>query len=408
MAQRLTWREKFCSTSEGVCDFQANYRYYFKWLLGLFSSCIIIRGKTKTGTVDKEFLKKTVILDGAAVLVKFDGKLYGLPGYLGGAPTEYYIPSQYIVANPVLGSKAVNWRDFQNQKKDGVLICATAIDKFVANSDVAGFYDLIHQTATLLADNIVSLSCAQINTRAQNIIKAYSDTQVETAELALKKLYSGKPYTAVESDLMEDIKIEPLNAGHQTQTITKIIEANNYILSDYLKKIGVSANVVMKRERLVSDEVNAQDQFVGLAMTQMLGSMQAGFDDANEFFADDILEPFAVDLNPAIVRTLLDLIAPAQPQEPAAAPADPEEPADNPGEDQSEPQAQPQEPAGGEQQNESSEERTDADTAAEQEAEPETAEVVETRLEEQAETVEAIAQALIDEDGGESDADNES
>lgn len=399
MAQ--SWRDRFCSTSAGVCDFLPNYRFYFKWLLGLFSSCLIINGKDKAGTINKEYLKKTLILDGCATITDFDNKLYGLGGLLGDAPTEYYIPCGFVVANPVLGSKVVYWRDFRDHKKNGVLICNTNIDRFVANSDICGFYDLIHQTATLLADNIVSISCAQINSRVQNFIIAQSDTQAETAEVALKNLYSGKPFTPLQSDVMEEIEIRPAFSGSPSQSITELVELNNYIISDFLKKIGVAANVVMKRERLVTDEVNAQNDFVGLCMTQMIGSWQRGFDEVNEMYADLLEEPLTVAINPAIVKTLLDLLAPAP--DPEGVSEEDVIPEDNPA---AADDAEPEEPEEGEAADESSEESEDADESAEPEAEPETAESVEEALAEQAEIVEEIAEALNGE-GGDLDANDE-
>lgn len=406
-----TWRERFCSTNKGVCDFLPNYRFYFKWLLGILSSTIIIRGRTKDQTIDKEYLKKTLILDGIAGVTDFGGKLYGLGGSLGGPPTEYYIPASLIIANPILGSKVMYWRDFKTEKKNGVLICNTPVDRFVANSEICGYYDLIHQTATLLADNIVSISCAQINSRVQNFIKAYSDTQIETAKTALKELYSGRPFTPLQSDIMEDVKIEPAFTGSPSQSITELVELNNYIISDFLKKCGIAANVVMKRERLVTDEVNAQNDFVGLCLTQMLGSWKAGFDDINEFYADYIEEPFEPDINPAIIKTLLDLLLPAQPQEPEGVAAELSSPEDNP--EESAAPAQPQEPEEGAA-NESSEESQDNDGGEEQEAEPETAESVEETLVEQTEAVQAIAETLTGEpveqdpeEGGEENAENE-
>lgn len=406
MAQ--SWRDRFCSTSAGVCDFLPNYRFYFKWLLGLFSSCLIVNGRDKAGTINKEYLKKTLILDGIATITDFDGKLYGLGGLLGDAPTEYYIPCGIVVANPVLGSKVVYWRDFRDHKKNGVLICNTEIDRFVANSDICGFYDLIHQTATLLADNIVSISCAQINSRVQNFIVAQSDTQAETAEVSLKKLYAGKPFTALQSDIMEEIEIRPAFTGSPSQSITELVELNNYIISDFLKKIGVAANVVMKRERLVTDEVNAQNDFVGLCMTQMIGSWQRGFDEVNEMYADLIEEPLTVAVNPAIVKTLLDLLTPAQPQESEGVTGEEAEPEDNPGASSDPQPAQPQESEEGEEAaNEGSEEGEDTDEGAGPEAEPETAEVVEEALAEQAEIVEEVAEALSGEGGAADETDDE-
>ena len=399
MSSVKSWREKFCQTSEGVCDFLPNYRFYFKWLTGLFSSCIIIRGRSAGKTLDKEYLKKTLILDGIGCVTDFDKKLYAFFGHLGGSPDEYYVPTDVIVANPVLGSKIVHWRDFKENKKNGVLICNTPIDKYCANTSVCGFYDLIHQTATLLADNLVSISCAQINSRVQNLVLAKSEEQATTAELALKKLYSGKPYTPLQSDVMENIEIAPAFSGSPQHSLTELMELNNYILSDFLKKIGVCANVTMKRERLISDEVTAQNDFVALSLTELIGSWQKGFDEINEMYPELIEEPFSVAVNPAVVRTLLELFklwTPAE-AEPEGVAEDAEGPEDNP---------EPVEDTAPATPPEEGEENEDAPSEKEQPEEPAAAESVAEEIEEQAEAVRKIAEALTGDStgGGEDDA----
>lgn len=392
-----SWRDRFCSTKEGVCEFLPNYRFYFKWLTGLFASCIIVRGRTKTRTIDKEYMKKTLILEGCACITDFSEKLYACCGSIGGEPDEYYIPTNFIIANPVLGSKVVHWRDFKQKKKNGVLICNTDIDRFCVNTAVCGFYDLIHQTATLLADNLVSISCAQINSRVQNFVLAKSDTQAETGEVALKKLYSGKPFTVLQSDIMENIEIMPAFSGSPSHSLTELVELNNYILSDFLKKIGVCANVTMKRERLITDEVTAQNDFVALSLTELIGSWQRGFDEVNELYPELIEEPFAVSVNPAIVKTLLDLFAPAEPE---GVGTDAEQPEDNPEPASEEPPAETPE----EGEDSEAEAETEAD---EQPAENEAADIAD-ELEEQAEAVEEISEALIGEGGEDRAADDES
>ena len=395
-----SWRDRFACATDGVCEFLPNYRYFFKWLTSLVSSCYIIRGRAKSGSLNKEYLKRMLIINGFACITEFDGNLYSLDCTLGGRPDEYYIPSDLIIANPVLGSKIVHWRDFKDQKKNGVLICNTETDRFVANSESCGLYDLIHQTATMLADNIVSINCAQINSRVQNFVIAESDTQAETGEATLKKLYAGKPFAVLQSDVFEKISIQPAFSGSPSQNITEIVELHNYILSNFLKTIGVAANVVMKRERLITDEVNAQNDVVALNLTEMLESWQRGLNEVNELYADLIEEPFAVDINPAIVHVLFEMLA----SPPAAAPEGVSEEEAGPPEDNPEPAAEPEpEPEEGAEDAEvESKSDTEEDLAEEKQ---EASEVVEENLDEQAEAVAEIAEALSGdpdpEEGGE-------
>ena len=66
-----------------------------------------------------------LILDGQICITDFQGKLYACIGDRGGEPNEYYIPTRFIIANPILGSKSVKIDE------DGVVIYNSEIDKFM-------------------------------------------------------------------------------------------------------------------------------------------------------------------------------------------------------------------------------------------------------------------------------------
>ena len=149
---RKHWKERF--GEGGVCDFKENYDFFFKWLLSKTCACFYIEGLPKT--LDEYYIKSTLLLDGDIAISDFNSDdLYAVLGAPGGKPDEYYRPTVYTVANPVLGSKTII------NGVDGVIIYNTPSDTYVPG----GIYGLISQTATLLADNIVSIKCCQINAR---------------------------------------------------------------------------------------------------------------------------------------------------------------------------------------------------------------------------------------------------
>ncbi|MBO5706824.1 MAG: hypothetical protein J6S05_07515 [Bacteroidaceae bacterium] len=385
-----TWRDRY--SGKGVCDFEQNYRFFFKWLLSIVESCFIIRGKARGDTVNKTYLKTHLILDGVMCFKDFAGSLYAVTGGLGGQPDECYIPVNWIVANPVLGSAVCNWRDFRDLKKDCVLIANTEIDKIYAGVLECGLYSLIHQTAVLLADNIVSINCAQINTRVQNFFTADSETQAQAGEVILKEMYAGAPFKILRSDLVEKLQVSPVSSASAVGYIQQQIELHNYLFANFLQSVGIQANNTMKRERLITGEIDTQNGICAVSISSMLESWQRGFDEVNSFFADYIEEPFAVELNPAIAQNLLQPIT--------SAAADGEQPEEQPPE---EPAQETPEPA------DDNQSEGPAEEEAEQPAEPEPEESTGEQLEEIAEAVEAVTEFLTadETEGSEDNAAND-
>lgn len=294
------WEERH--QSGGVCDFDLNYRFYFRWLLNKVMQIVTIKGLPET--VNQEYLKANLILDGDICITDFDDKLYACTGDLGGQPDEYYIPTVYTVANPILGSKMVYRKDWNGNKQNGVIIFNSDVDAigYRCGSYTRGLYDLISQTATLLADNIVSINCAQINSRVQVFFSADGEGQAVAGEAILRKMYAGRPYQILRSDLVDELKIQPVATASTSTNIMQLVELNNYIIAQFFQNIGVKSNDIRKKERLITAEVEEQNDTVQLTLTEMLTSWTKGFNEVNEFYGQNI----EVTLNPILLREIAD------------------------------------------------------------------------------------------------------
>ena len=86
--------------------------------------------------------------------------------------------------------------------------------------------------------------------------------------------------------------------------VVNLIDVYNYIISNFFQSIGIKANNIRKKERLITDEINSQDPFVALSMTELLESWTRGFDEVNEMYGTD----FSVKLNPVLAPTLIESI----------------------------------------------------------------------------------------------------
>lgn len=280
------WKERF--GKGGVCDFQANYDYFFKWLLSKTCSCFYISGLPET--LDEFYIKSNLICDGFTAITDFNGSLYAILGAPGGKPDEYYKPTVYTAANPVLGSKVIE------DGVNGVVLYNTPLDAYVPG----GLYGLITQTATLLADNIVSINCCQINGRVSVLITVDGDGQAIEAESTMKNIYAGKPFKVLRSDLVEKVTVNPVATSQAANILSELIELHNYIVANYFQSIGIRANNIRKKSHVLQDEIDVQNEFLQISIYEIMTSWQKGFDRVNAMYGTDI----HVHINPALLSEL--------------------------------------------------------------------------------------------------------
>ena len=385
----------------GVADFQKLYEWNFKWLTGKVMSLFIISDEEPTeatASIDWDYFKMNLILDGEICITDFKEKLYACIGSRGGTPNEYYLPTRFIIANPILGSKEVEIG------KTGVVIYNTLVDKYVWTGTgcifASGLYDYISQTATLLADNIISINCVQVNARVSTFFTADSEPQAIAGEKILKKMYAGCPYQILRSDMIDKLNVNPVNAAAATQNVKELIELHNYIISSFFQNIGIRANNNMKRERLVTDEVDAQNDYLEINILEFLAPWQKGLDAVNEMYGTKL----SVKLNPVLINELIDECeGAAEPEEEAAAEPEEEAAAEPEEEAAAEPEeeaaAEPEEEAAAEPEEEAAAEPEEKATA---EPEEDPIEVIKDKEEEISDIID-----LINDNEGKEEEENE-
>lgn len=282
------------STKYGVCDVDAAYRFYFKYLLGKLDK--LFEWKNLPETIDKKFLNLSLFLNGNVAWTKnLDNKLRIFTGNIGGDPDIYYSPTIFTVANPVAGSANLKI------DKDCIVMYNTSNDKYYNFlPKVSGLFQLIHQTATLLADNIVSINTAQINSRVHTIVTTESESVKNSAEVYLKRLYSGKPWTALTEDMLAAIHVNPVTSANSTNNIAQLISLHQYILADFYNAVGIKTNPVNKKERLITGEIDSVDDYLAINLEEMLESRQEAIEKINLKYKTDISVSLSKILKPVI------------------------------------------------------------------------------------------------------------
>lgn len=369
------WTERY--GKGGVCDFRQNYNFYFRWLLNKVMNIFIIKDRSglEKNKINYNYFKANCLLNGNHGITEFDSGIYNVIGSLGGEPDEFYVPVTYVVANPILGSKRFYRKDWKDHSKNGVVIFNTDIDSLGYNQVInGGLYDLISQTATLLADNIVSINCQQINSRVQVFFTADGKASAASGEAVLKRMYAGSPYQILDSDIVDKITVNPISNVGVANNITQLVELNNFIISNFFQSIGIRSNDIRKKERLITAEIEEQNDVVAISLLEILTSWQRGFDEVNELYGTDIV----VELNPVLIREIKEQFMDDEPAEETTATVE-----------------------------EDSQDETDVETVEEEteesQPEPEEEESVEEVIEELEDVVEAVVDTIINE-GGDDDA----
>lgn len=274
----------------GVCDVTKVFQYYFKTLTNKVAE--LIRLKKLPDHIDEEFLKESLILDGRVCFTEFNSHIYALTGNVGGEVDCYKVPTYFIIANPVLGSKEVKVRHRDGSTSvdglEGIVVGLTHVDTELSLNTARGLYNLIYNYAGMLADNFVSLNCAQINSRVQVAYVADNQNLANTAETVLKDLYNGKPYKVLSQDILNKLTVSPVAASGANTTIISLIEAHATILADFWSELGIAYNGNRKRQYVGQAEASMDTGSLNLNIDSIINSIKDGIERVNDLFGTDI------------------------------------------------------------------------------------------------------------------------
>ena len=294
-------------------------------------------------TISETFLKYCLFSLGKSVFFKNDDNLLALNASPSNVPDVYYVPTDVIVANPVIGSRTLT-RD-----KNCIVVYCTSMDRYASNGIFGGLYGLIVKTATMLADNDLSINIAQKNTRLVNIMGIDDSIGKSTVDDIMRRMYAGEPYVCVQTRYTSTLQAVPVQPQSNNQHILQLIELHQYILAHFYEQIGLTTHDQIKKERLINAEVNDNTDMAEYNIHRVIKSIQDGIAAVNNMFGTDI----TVKINPLLVSE--EESEEAANGEPESEPEEEPEEAAN-GEPESEPEEEPEEAANGEPESEPEEE----------------------------------------------------
>ena len=226
-------------------------------------------------SIPKYILELYLQTNGNVCFYKHNEKLYVFTGSMGGELNEYYLPTIYTISNP-----------FLNLTKNLV------IDKdcvVVANdSCYQGMLPQFKKYATGLVENELSMNIASINSRMISLISASDDRTLKSSESYIKHILDGDLSVVSEDAFLNGVKVQPY-AKASNDTLSKLIEYNQYLKASWFNDIGLNANYNMKREAINSNESQLNDDMLFPTVDDMLERRKDGIEKVNKMYGTNIM-----------------------------------------------------------------------------------------------------------------------
>lgn len=250
--------------------------YYF-YLRVLYEKCLgMFKYYNLPKSLPAEEIEKRLIWFGFCGVFHTDKfGLITLDGGLSGVD-QYYRPTSFVYAQPVVGSGELKIND------KCVIIYNTQSDVIAPY----GFREMIQRYARLLSDVDASIDINLINSRATKLNSVADDNTATVVNNAMQAIEAGENYTINQKSLIDRWTPKEWNTAHP-ETIEKLIAAKQSLLNAFLEEIGVKS-INEKRERMITDEVTADNQLLMVNTDDLLYKRKQGIKAVNEMFGTDI------------------------------------------------------------------------------------------------------------------------
>lgn len=247
-------------------------RYFRKYLL---QKALSVFKWTLPDEWDKDYFLYTLYCRGFVCVLDTDR--YGVicQECSPGGYNLYYRPSYVIVTNPLLKETLTKKIDI-----DCILI--------KLQPDYSSIMDIVNYYADQLALCSEAMGMNLVNTKTATVFGADSKAQAESYKKMYDNLSEGDPAVVIGKNLLND------DGSPNWFPFTQHIR-ESYVVSDVLSdmrkieamfdtEIGIPNANTDKRERLISDEVNANNVETATRCELWLETLRKGIDKANNMF----------------------------------------------------------------------------------------------------------------------------
>lgn len=218
-------------------------------------------------SIDYVELEKLLQIKGIAFITEYKNNLVALP-------IDLIYDDVDIYGNALKGNVYLNdTREVKTMNiEDGILIKNDYLG--------IGLMEIFRKYAFLINESTTTLYLSNLWKRTEKVFTANDDATAESVKNYLEKVKNGELGIITTSLLYESINVKaPQSIG---TSLHDLIEYDNYIKSQFYNEIGLYHHNNMKKERLITSEVEVGKNSVYPLVDNMLNSRRKGLKELNE------------------------------------------------------------------------------------------------------------------------------
>lgn len=171
--------------------------------------------------------------------------------------------------------------------KDVAIIYNDTSDETSEYQNPRGLTELIDRFARLLADVDSSINIMTVSARKTAWAVAKSPDVAKSVKAAYGRQRAGDFDVVMDEGLYDFFKVYPETTSARVMTVNDLIALKEHLIRDFMSQIGIKA-AERKAERMLTDEIAADDAMLDANLADMLEARQRGVERVNKLFGTNI------------------------------------------------------------------------------------------------------------------------
>lgn len=152
---------------------------------------------------------------------------------------------------------------------------------------MTGLLPTLRKHGTLIVENEITMLLNSYNDRIGTLISGGSDQTINSANQYLNNIVDGNLVTVAESSFLNDLSVHNAQTGAKI-TFDDLTAYQQFLISDLYNELGINTNNNMKKERLITSEIDNNDQQTYPLIDAMYQNRIEGFTMVNKLFNGNI------------------------------------------------------------------------------------------------------------------------
>ncbi len=181
----------------------------------------------------------------------------------------HYQPTEIIVASPF----------FKSDKRGIVGLNCELVHPM---DDWIGLTDLINDYAVKLSQIDKGINIFEMNSNLSYMFETDDKKVADEIKEAYDQAYKGKPLVVLNKNIVNGKSPTLMFPMDNSYTTIQRMEAKQYITSEFLTRIGINNANLRKKERMISDEVNQNNDETMSICGTIMKNLKEGFEEVNK------------------------------------------------------------------------------------------------------------------------------